>query len=246
VRSVTDVDLLVAPGTIDAAIACLVDHGGRRLEPEVRPGFDARFAKDVPIVMDGVAVDLHRTLVAGPFGERVPLEQIFRRHHAVPIGGITLPGLDPADAYVHAAITAGIADVPARLITLRDLLELSAAVGFDAELVAARAREWRAEAPMARAMEVLARELAPDPSPQLLAWASRYRPSRRDRWYVRTYLGGGRSYRRALATLGELGTWSARARYLRAVASPQAEYLAARGWNRRRHLERAVERLTRS
>ena len=43
--------------------------------------------------------------------------------------------LDLADAYVHAGLTAGAADVPARLITLRDLLELEARPEFDADAV---------------------------------------------------------------------------------------------------------------
>ena len=63
--------------------------------------------------------------------------------------------LAPSDAYVFAGLTAGAADVPARLLTLRDLLELERAPGFDVDAVLRAARRWAVEAALARAIVVL-------------------------------------------------------------------------------------------
>ncbi len=83
--------------------------------------------------------------------------------------------LDLADAYVHAGLTAGAADVPARLITLRDLLELEATPEFDADAVLGRVRSWGAEAPVARAVRLVEDRLRPDRPPALAGWARQLR-----------------------------------------------------------------------
>ncbi len=132
-RSFGDVDVLVQPGRLVAAIEVLVAAGAARPLPEVRPGFDGRFAKDVPVLVDGMTVDLHRTLIQGPFGEGIPVPSLIERSRPIELGGQTIQVLDPTDAYVLAALTAGAADVPARLITLRDLLELERADEFDGD-----------------------------------------------------------------------------------------------------------------
>ncbi len=127
IRSFADVDVLVEPGRFTAAIDALVSGGARRELPEVRPGFDERFAKDVPLDADGMAVDLHRTLIRGPFGVRIPVGELIAASRPLALGERTLRVLAPSDAYVFAGLTAGAADVPARLLTLRDLLELERA-----------------------------------------------------------------------------------------------------------------------
>ena len=70
-------------------------------------------------------------------------------------------------------MTAGAADVPARLITLRELLELERAPGFAADAVRAAAAQWGVEAALARGVRVLDEVLHPDPAPALLPWAVR-------------------------------------------------------------------------
>ena len=77
-----------------------------------------------------MTVDLHRTLIQGPFGERIPVPSLLERRRPFQLGGRALDALDPTDAYVLAAMTAGAADVPARLLTLRDLLELERSAGL--------------------------------------------------------------------------------------------------------------------
>ena len=78
-RPFGDVDLLLEPGRFGDAIAALRAAGAVRPFPEVRRGFDRRFAKDVPVLFGGGALDLHRTLIAGPFGRRIPVGELVER-----------------------------------------------------------------------------------------------------------------------------------------------------------------------
>ena len=244
VRSYADADVLLEREGLQRGLDALLALGGRRLLPEVRPGFDTRFGKDITLLFERVPVDVHRTLIAGPYGEGLPISRLMSRRREVTIGVRSAPALDAADAYVHAALTAGAADVPAKLVTLRDLLELEHAAGFDPELVRQRAQEWGVEAPVARAVRLLAETLRPDAEPSLLGWATAYRPGHKDRLFMSCYTSArGRSYRRALGVIVVLPTWRDRATYTRAIALPQREYLDARRWTWRRHLTRALARL---
>ena len=153
--------------------------------------------------------------------------------------------LDPADAYVHAGLTAGAADMPARLITLRDLLELEARPEFDADAVLGRVRSWGAEAPVARAVTLVEDRLRPDRPPALAGWARQ----------LRRRPGGPLPH----ALLHELGPqlpppagrggvraeWRDRAALLHALTVPQRAFLRARGWTRREHVRRGVRKLVR-
>ena len=78
-RPFGDVDLLLDPGRFVDGIAALRAAGAVRWLPEVRRGFDGRFAKDVPVLFGGGAIDLHRTLIAGPFGRRIPVGELIER-----------------------------------------------------------------------------------------------------------------------------------------------------------------------
>jgi len=61
-----DVDLLVEPNRLREA-GCVVAGtlGGTRAEPELRPGFDDRFARELLVRVGDLEVDLHRTFVNG-------------------------------------------------------------------------------------------------------------------------------------------------------------------------------------
>jgi len=244
-RSFGDVDLLLDPEGFAAGIDALVAVGARRDLPEVRPGFDARFAKDVPVVLDAMTIDLHRTLIRGPFGERIPVPTLLAASRPAELGGRRMRVLAPADAYVFAALTAGAADVPARLITLRDLLELERAPDFDPDAVRHAAAFWRVEPALARAVRGLDEVLRPDQPLALLAWARRFAPGRIDRFYMSCYTSPARSYRSTLATVLAIPTWSDRARFTRALLVPQRSYRQARGWSLGDHVRRGFSKLGR-
>ena len=245
IRSFADVDVLIEPGRFGATIDVLVSRGGFRELPEVRPGFDERFAKDVPLSVDGMAVDLHRTLIRGPFGVRIPVAALLAASRPLELGDGALHVLAPSDAYVFAALTAGAADVPARLLTLRDLLELERAPGFDVDAVLRAARRWAVEAALARAIVVLDATLRPDQPPALLPWARTFRPRALDRFYMGCYTSSARSYRSTMATLVALDRWSDRGRLAWAMLVPQRSYRDARGWSLADHVRRGIRKLRR-
>jgi hypothetical protein len=238
-RSFADLDVLVPPSRVAAAIDALGELGAVRVLPELRPGHDARFAKDITFLLDGLPIDLHRTLISGPFGERLPIDDLFARSRTVVIGGTPFDGLEIGDAYLHAGLSAGAADVPPKLITLRDLVELERHPVFHAAEVLDRALAWGIGAPVARAIRLADATVRPTERSPLLPWAEQYRATALDRAHLDAYLDRRRRYRRALLTVLELPGWRDRAVFLRNHALPSAEYRRARGWSATGHLRRA-------
>ncbi|MCP6423258.1 nucleotidyltransferase family protein, partial [Klebsiella pneumoniae] len=77
-RSYGDIDLLVRAGQLAAAVDALAGAGAHRHHAEAHAGFDRRFAKAVGLTgPHGVAIDLHRTLVVGPAGFLIDLDDLF-------------------------------------------------------------------------------------------------------------------------------------------------------------------------
>ncbi len=231
-RSFGDGDVLIHPADFARAVGLVAEMGGRRRIPPLRRGWDEAFGKEASIEVGGVTIDLHRRLIDGPFGQLTPTDALVSRGRSVMIGGRTLTTLDLADLYVHAALTAGAADDPPRLVTLRDLIELEHQPGFECRLILERAAEWKVECAVARAVMLLDTQLHPDDSPALLRWARNYRSTGRERLVMASYIGARRGVRRRLATMAVLPTWSRRAAFLRATLLPDRTYLAARSWGR--------------
>ena len=242
IRCYGDADLLIEPHQISNAVRLLVRRGGDRIEPEVRPGYDERFAKDVEVRMWGESVDLHRTLVDGPFGFRLPIHRLFDEPIDVDIGDASLPVPSITDMYLHAAMTVGIGDVPPRLVTVRDLLEIEGDSRFDADEAVLRAATLAVEMPVARAMAVR-REVAPDRPSPLDAWARsfRWRPS--DRLTAWAYTNASRTYWRKLVAFPAIGGWRDRGAYLRALLAPSAQFAHSRGTTRGRFISRGAARV---
>jgi hypothetical protein len=105
-RGFGDIDLFVAPGTVERALDILIDHGWRpRPFGSATPGTWAwrhivRTFNEIPF--DGVAstVDLHWRL--DPTDGALPdFERSWETRALVEVMGVTLPTLDPADAFAH-------------------------------------------------------------------------------------------------------------------------------------------------
>lgn len=132
-RHFADADLLVPAHQLHDAVTALAgDLGARRLLPERRPGWDARFAKDLPLRIDGIELDLHRTLVPGRAGLRLPLHELFASLDTVTLGNIALPMLDQRWRAEHARLCCIAGDQTPRLATM-----------VDADLLAGRAPAGR-------------------------------------------------------------------------------------------------------
>jgi hypothetical protein len=210
--------------------------------PDMRPGFDAEFAKDVMLRIDRTEIDLHRTLAAGPFGMRIPVEELFDNPTDVQLGSQTFQTLGPTATFVQVCYNAALGDVPPRLLSLRDVAQVHHHYNLSLDDIIDIADRWGGTTVVARAVEQTWETLGLEPC-ELSEWANAYEPSALDRRLLAASVSEQRSYTRAVASLFAIKGLGAKARYLRAVLSPSDEYLEARGWTRRSHLRRAVDRL---
>jgi hypothetical protein len=243
-RTFLDADLLIHPGMLGASVDAAESLGAWRIVPEIRPGFDEAYGKAVTVVLDGIALDLHRTLVAGPYGVRLDHAALFADPSPVAIGGQELPALGLHHLLLHAALSAGAGDDPPRLVTLSDIALLESHPRLDVDAVVRAAERWRLTVPVARGIARADEVLRPIHGSALNEWSARAQSSWLEGRILRSYLGPGRTYRRTVTTLLELPTWAARAAFLRGIVMPGPEYRAARRWTRGEHLRRGVTKLT--
>lgn len=241
-RSFGDVDVLLHPVDFQQGLEAIIARGGERQVAELRSGFDARFAKDVAVSLRGADIDVHRTLIGGPLGQRIPTEVLATRSRCITLGGIEAVTLDVCDLYVHAGLTAGAGDVPPRLVTLRDLLEIEAHEDFDRDQVISRVLEWGVAPAVARAVKLVDQILLPDTPSALLEWAQDFRTTRREQFLLSCYTGPRRKQASVAATLLVLPTWRNRMAFAFAITFPSRRYLASRSFGRNAHLRRALSR----
>lgn len=244
-RIFSDVDVLVESGSFSVAAKAISEGlGATRALPELRPGFDDRFGREILLRSGDIEVDLHRTLVDGPFGLRIPLKELFERPEAVTVGDQKLLTVNGEAQFLHACISAVLGAWPPRLMVLRDVLELlreeRSAVVVDPAAVLAAATRWKAKAVVALALQRAQTELGVTTQHPLGVWARGFRPSAADRVLLRTYRGRARGYTSQLASVVAIDGWADRSSYLRAILRPDSPYLAARGFRRGERLRRAV------
>lgn len=239
-RAFGDVDLLVEGTAYDDALAALHAEGSRRRYREVRPGFDRRWGKGACLVRpDGAQLDVHRTFVAGPFGLTVDLAELFAGAATLTVGGRDLQALDREGRFLHACFHAALGDQVPRLVALRDVAQLVLATDLDVEAALERARRWRADAVVARAVRLAwsRLELAPVP---LSEWAAAHRPDRFQARALRAYTSPSRSYAtQVVAGVAAVPTVSEKLAYMRALLLAEPAHLARRDRSYARRLRRA-------
>lgn len=110
-RPFVDLDLLVRPGDLDAAIAALSTLGYRsryRFSP-ARDRWFRRVDGDYPLVHPDTAVlvELHGRAMSRRFGSGIPTDDLWRRHAAQYVGSVEVPVLSDNDRFylyvVHGA-----------------------------------------------------------------------------------------------------------------------------------------------
>jgi putative nucleotidyltransferase-like protein len=228
-RAFGDLDLLVRTRDWRRACTILQDFGLVRKRPEPRPGFDERFGKAAAHRGSGdLEVDLHRTLVLGPFGLWIQPDGLFDVTAEFSLGGRSLPRFDDTMLLLHACLHAALGWRPPRLLPLRDVAQAAWFGEIDWDRLAARARAWRLAAPVQFAFQSLQDKLGvslPEEATQLMKLKSRrgerqsldaYTTSRRNRG------GTARATLRAIP-----GPW-AKARYIFGLLFPSPQFLDAR------------------
>ncbi len=228
-RAYGDVDLLVGSDQLDDAIAALIAAGGRRTVPEIHPGFDRRFGKGACIVRpDAIQIDVHRTFAAGPFGLTIDLSKLFTDITPFVLGDRMLSALDRESRFLHACYHAALGDSIPRLTALRDVAQLSLANPLELDTALDRARAWRAESVVARAVTLSWDALGLEPSP-LSRWAGSYQPDRFEARSLRAYTSDARSYAtQTAAGVAAIPGLTAKAAYVRALVFADRGHVAAR------------------
>lgn len=242
-RTFGDIDIVVHGADLDTARALLVDRlDAIDVLPELRPGFDSRWAKDVMLRVGNTEIDLHRTLAAGPFGLRITTADLFHEPTWFDLGSRPISTLGPAQTLVQCCYNAALGDVPHRLGALRDIALVAHELNPDLDHIAHITGRWRGEAVVRFAIGLTWSELSLH-STELHTWAQELRVSRRDQHLLDVSRSPQRSYRRQLAAIGSIDGLRAKADYLHAIARPSNDYLDARGWDRSRHLSRAARHI---
>ncbi len=239
-RAFGDIDVLVRSAQYDDAVRTLTAIGGRRRSEEVRPGFDRRFGKGVCMILaNGVQVDVHRTLAAGPFGLTVELDDLFRATDFLTLADRTIPVLGREYRLAHACYHAALGDVTPRIVALRDVAQLLLTTSVDFDEVREIGRRWRAEIVLARAISLAWNtfELVETPAS---VWAAQYSGDGFERRALDAYTGPDRSYaRQMLAGLPAVSGLPAKASYVRSLVFVDPAYAARHGGGVGRRIQRA-------
>lgn len=240
-RMVRDVDLLVPSGQIDRIVGLLEHAGAVRLVPELRSGFDRRFGKAVTLrTVDGVELDVHRTLVYGPHAFLVDEDSLWAQVTAdIEIGGTTVRCFSPQAAFVHGCLHAVSGGGATRSSDLVDILAIAQHEALSIEAVAPVARSWLATAAVLEACDAAVSLSTGDAIETLRADLMATPLERR----IQATYGGGPSARAlALGTVGSIPGVRAKAAYLAALAWPSRANLRARHLDRRAHLSSVLPR----
>jgi hypothetical protein len=244
-RVASDVDVLVPSHQFDDAVANAIHGlGGHQQIAELRPGFDREFGKEALIQLGNSELDLHRTLVTGPFGHTIDLDEFFTDSQPIMIGGRQLLTHSPDNQFLHGCYNTALGDYPVRLCAVRDLLLCDARLEIDHDAVIATAARWNGTAVVQRAAELVINTVGADAGSGFNELANLPVP-RTEAWLMRSYLTPARSYSRPLASLAVISGIRPRLRYARALLTPSRTYLQSRGWTTGVHIKRAAGRLRR-
>jgi len=184
-RPTRDLDLLVRGEQLDAAVSLLARVGGLRTDPDPVPGFSATVGKGATMAMpDGLEVDLHRLLVWGPLGVRLPPEELWATSRSFSVGELHFETLGREETLLHACAHLLVLGWR-RALGLRDIAQLLTTPALDADRAIGLSRRWGAEALLATGVLMSQRELALVDDLPVLDWARGVPLRRRDRLWLR-------------------------------------------------------------
>ena len=223
-RPYVDVDLLVHGDRFADAAAALHDLGYQRRSVELRPDFDRRFGKGATYHREaGASIDLHRTLVAGPYAFLIDPGSLFDRPTEFEVAGTCFEALSPEAGFIHSCISATLSDAQPKLITLRDVVQSYRNPELDTDEVRRLCDAWRIGHVVNTAAAAVNKVLEPPESarvPTDLAAPSASILERFARWGYRARHKRWR--RQALLAVPFVPGWSDRVAYTRAVLTSRS------------------------
>jgi hypothetical protein len=236
-RPFGDIDLLVRTRDWRRACGLLAELGFARPLPEPRPGFSERFGKAATHrAKDGLELDLHRTLVVGPFGLWLQADELFEHTTPFNLGGRELRRLDDTALAVHACLNASLGQHPPLALSLRDVAQVVCNTNTDWAAVRGLAERWGVTAVCAHALRSAAKTLG-FTLPEGAASAAVAKGQPRERRALRAYTTNRRRGGTAVANLQAIRGLRAKAAYVWALAVPSREFtkrLAAQDGGRSR------------
>jgi hypothetical protein len=232
-RPFGDLDLLVRTEDWQRATALLRRMGFDRRLPEPRPGFDERFGKAaVHMNGDGVEVDLHRTLVLGPFGLWMDPTELFGRTEVLSLAGREVRRLDDTAMLVHACVHASLGWTPPLIMPLRDVAQAANTGRIDWDAFSDLVRRWRLRAVVRHAFETAQATLGTT-LPAEAIHVAQGRSKRVERKALASYIAGRRARGgTAISTLRALPGIRGKSLYIRALVFPSRSFLDRRASGR--------------
>jgi hypothetical protein len=226
-RPFGDLDLLVRSQDYSRASALLTRMGHARSRPEPRPGWEARFGKASVHVDpdDGIEIDLHRTLVLGPFGQWIDADALMMNLDTFVVGGRTLPRLDHTGMFLNVALHAALGWAHPRIAPIRDCYELAASVSLDESRLKRWVPSWRLGAAFERAGGLVATQLAAKP-PRIFDLGRM--ATSEERRLLANYSLESRALALQLTTMRALPGIAAKTQYVWGLAVPDRAFLRAR------------------
>ena len=240
-RPFGDLDLLVRTEDWDEACGLLSGSGFHRRYTEPRPGFSKRFGHTAQHVRDdGLEVDLHRTLVSGPFGLWIEPRVLFEHTDTFRLGGKAFRRLDDSALFLHACVHASLGHRPPLLLPLRDVVQTVIAGKVDMSTIADLSTRWRLGAVVQHACTTAWETLGVRVSMGSLIEPSR-RSDRRERRALEAYTTERRSRGgRMLASVRAIPGLRSKLFFISALVFPSREFVddRARGTGRASYLKR--------
>ncbi len=189
-RPMGDLDLLVKPEQVEAALALLEELGCFRREPLVREDFFPRFYHEIEYAAGSiypVKIDLHvRPFRPLRYAQLVPSDALWQRAEPVQFGQATvqIPAAD--DMLIHLAAHCAIHGNPRRM-WLQDIKRWADARGADIDWsrFLATVQNWGLVLPVREALDRTRREFGPVCPAEVLDRLQQTRVSWRDRLALR-------------------------------------------------------------
>jgi Uncharacterised nucleotidyltransferase len=232
-RPFSDLDLMVTTANWRNACSVLAAEGYERVIPEPHEGFDERFGKAAAHrASNGFEIDLHRTLVLGPFGLWLDPDELLTHTTYVWIGGRQFLRLDDTGSLINACLHAALGARPPFLMALRDVVQIAESPDVDWDLLAEWSRRWRLGAALRYAFETAAETLdvpVPDEAAAIIAAPTRRSEVRALDSYTTDRRGRGGM---ALSTLKAIPGFRGKLAYISCLLVPNEEFLAARAAGR--------------